>query len=193
MNPCDAMPKDYGMYYEGCWMYHNTHGIGRVSTIAGSKSMWLDTTEGMEPPKKVKASALMCWWPRAGAFNVPNEAVYIARRAIRNMRKSAVGQDHYFVKWGSPYAQEVMYTLKTGPNYVTLPEAVRQLSHSVRSAVAISRDVIVHFEDESKDNETLTVVFRGMEAGRIINGRYEPAFHDHPLTGRVLRQLEGQL
>ncbi|GAG31465.1 unnamed protein product, partial [marine sediment metagenome] len=106
MNPCDAMPKDFQMYYNGCWMEHATHGVGLVRVHDGV--MYLDKENTGENSLRVKPSYLTCWWPRPGAFNCKNHAVYIARRAMRNMRKSAVANDHYFIKWGSPYGKDVM-------------------------------------------------------------------------------------
>jgi hypothetical protein len=190
MNPCDALTKDYGMYYNGCWMKHSVHGIGCISVVS-DRMYWIGDPGGSGENLRVQAKSLSCWWPRPGAFNVKGSAVYIARRAVRNMRKSAVGQDHYFVKWGNPYAMNVMLTLRDGPNHVTLRVAEAALSdgRTATTSVAITRDIIITHEEE-KPNGRYTVIFRGLEAGTLHKGVFDPVFSGNPLTARVLRQLE---
>ncbi len=191
MNPSDAMPQDYRMYYDGCWMEHTKYGVGYIRVKDGG--MYLDKEGRGRDLVRVKPSFLSCWWPRPGAFNVKKKhAVYIARRAMRNMRKSAVANDHYFLKWGMPYGRDVMLTLRDGPNPVEIREARRLLIAGTMLSVAISRDVILHPEDEPTA-DVQTVVFRGMDAGRLVMGTFEPLFSASPLTGRVLRQLESML
>jgi len=187
MNPTDAMPKDYQMYYDGCWMEHTKHGVGLVRVIDGT--MYLDKDNGMTEAMRVKPSFLSCWWPRPGAFNCKDHAVYVARRAMRNMRKSAVANDHYFVKWGSPYGKDVMMVLKEGQNHLPLREALAVLRSKKMTSVAISRDIIIEPED-MPSRDVQSVVFRGIDAGRLNNGMFEPLFSNSPLTARVLRQLE---
>lgn len=190
MNPCDAMPKDFQMYYDNCWMKHSNHGVGRIRVIDGN--MYMDMLTGKSGPIGVKPNYLVCWWPRPGAFQIGRDAVYIARRAMRNMRKSAVSNDHYFVKWGNPYTKDVMLTLRDGPNCVPIPVAIARLKDKRINSAAVTRDIIIHPEDEPNTN-CFVVVFRGMEAGRLVNGQFEASFSDSPLTGRVLRQLERSL
>lgn len=187
MNPTDAMPKDYGMYYNNCWMRHTRYGVGMIQVVDGG--LFLNYIKGKDP-FKVKASNLSCWWPRPGAFNCGNHAIFIARRAIRNMRKSATGQDHYFVKWGTPYGKDIMMVLRSGDNSKSLAEAASLMASGASSSVAITRDIIIHPEEEI--NQPLyTVLFRGIEVGRLVSGSFEPLFSGSPLTGRVIRQLEG--
>ena len=190
MNPSDAMPKDYGMYYDNCWMRHTKWGVGRIRIVDGR--MWLDCLGDGSEPKNVKPQYLSCWWPRPGAFNAGRSAVYVARRAIRNMRKSAVNGDHYFVKWGNEYTRDIMCLLRDGPNFMGLPEAIEKLKSKAMSSVAITRDIIIHPEDKPI-GPRYTVVFRGIEAGTMEDGIFEPLFAGNPLTNRVLRQLERSL
>jgi len=186
MNPCDALTQDYGMYYDGCYMRHKTHGIGRIQVIGGD--LYLSTSPRSDP-KLVKPSYLECWWPRPGAFNYKERAVYISRRAIRNMRKSAVGGDHYAVKWGSPYGMDIMMLLKEGVNSMSIEMGIQKLDAKVMTSVAVSRDIIL-YPDEEPDN--YVVVFRGMEVGTWYKGGgFTPSFSNNPLTPRVMRQLEG--
>lgn len=185
MNPADALTADYGMYYDGCYMRHRNHGIGRIQVIGGD--LYLCTSPNADP-KLVKPSYLECWWPRAGAFNTKTHAVYIARRAVRNMRKSAVGNDHYFVKWGTPYGVDVMTILQQGTNEIRMDKAIELLNNGSMSSVAVSRDIIISPEE----GDTYSVTFRGMECGTWSNGGFTPLFSESPLTARVLRQLEGR-
>lgn len=186
MNPSDALPQDYGMYYDGCWMKHTSLGIGRVRVVNGK--MYFEKNPGQDEPKIVRSKYLTCWWPRAGAFNIvgKHKAVFIARRAMRNMRKSAISGDHYFTKWGSPTCR-IMETLREGPNLLPLQEAIDLLKKPEWISVAVARDIILtngEIPDES------IVIFRGEESGTYKYGCYTPMFSDNPLTGRILRQLE---
>lgn len=185
MNPSDALSQDYGMYYDNCWMRHTTHGIGRVRVVGGD--MYLERQPGADPIQ-VQPKYLECWWPRPGAFNCGDHAVYIARRAIRNMRKSATSGDHYFVKWGSPYGKEVMMCLKTGPNTETMDSAIDLIQKGRMSSVAVTRDIIIEPNDRKGE---FNVIFRGMEAGTYTqDGGFIPLFSNNPWTHRILRQLE---
>lgn len=186
MNPQDAMPADYGMYYDGCWMTHNKHGVGRIRVIDGR--LYFEKNPGREDPIKVQGKSLSCWWPRPGAHNAKKQkrAVYIARRAMRNMRKSAIGGDHYFIKWGNPSRIEIMGTMRDGPLLTPLHDAMTSISNDGK-AVAVARDIILAPNDYPS---TYDVIFRGEEAGTYQHGVYTPLFSDNPLTGRILRQLE---
>ena len=93
---------------------------------------------------------------------------------------------------GNAYSGDVMMTLRDGPNPTSLNRATKLLANGSVSSVAISRDIIIHIEDPMVPT-TYTVVFRGIECGRIASGVFEPSFSDNPLTGRVIRQLEGAL
>ena len=182
MNPSDALTKDWGMYYDGCWMKHRTLGVGRV--LVAEKTLYLDRDDAAT---KVDPEDLSCWWPRPGAFNVGKSAVYIARRTIRNMRKSAVGGDHYYLKWGNPYACNVMETLKKGTNHVPLSLGLQMLDRGDVKAVAVSRDIIIKRESATRYN----VIYRGNEVGtwNPVLG-FKPLFLGSPFTRRVMRQLE---
>ena len=188
MNPCDALTKDYSMYYDSCWMKHDKWGVGKVRVVGGELYFYQGTSVSDEA-KKVTAKSLTCWWPRPGAHNVKTGAVYIARRSMRNMRKSAIGGDHYFVKWGSPYGVKIMSALRDGPNLVPLHKAVEMVQSGKQTSVAVSRDVIL---TEHDDPNTCSVIFRGLESGTYSHGCYTPGFSESPLTGRILRQLEAR-
>ena len=186
MNPADALPEDWGMYYDGVWMKHTKHGVGQINVIGGD--LHFRKSPGCEPII-VKAKYLSCWWPRAGAFNCGDHAIYIARRAIRNMRKSAVAGDHYYVSWGSPYGKDVMMMLKGGPNYISPDEADRILRAGNMQSVAVTRDII--FTQCELDPEKVSVIFKGMEMGTwSANEGFIPLFSGSPFTPRILRQLE---
>ena len=186
MNPEDALPEDWGMYYDGVWMRHDKYGVGRIEVLGGDlylkRSVYSD-------PIQVRAEYLKCWWPRAGAFNCGNHAIYIARKAVRNMRKSAVAGDHYFVKWGTGFGIDIMEKLRSGPNCHSKVDATRLLEDGDMSSVAVTRDIIFTLCEDNP--EKFIVIFRGMEVGTWseISG-YTPQFSGHPLTSRVLRQLD---
>lgn len=187
MNPADAKPQDWGMYYDSCWMKHTTLGVGRIRVINGK--LYFEDEPGTEDPKQVKARFLTCWWPRPGAHNPVNSthAIYIARRAQRNMRKSAIAGDHYFVKWGATHSMKTMQHLRAGPKLVPLHVAVEMLTKKERHSIAVSRDIIL---TRGEDVHNHAVIFRGEENGTYSMGCYTPLFSDNPLTGRILRQLE---
>jgi len=189
MNPQDALPQDYPMYYNGCWMEHSELGIGRISVV-GTR-MYIDTNYGKTDPVCVKAKDLSCWWPRPGAFNGKKEAIYVGRRAHRNMRKSAMPNDHYFLKWGSPYAVDMMLALAGGRNEITIEEAIERFKAGKMISAAVSRDIIIYPQDDSED--VYVVVFRGNEVGVLENGYFTPLFSSNPIDARALRQLEGVL
>jgi len=101
------------------------------------------------------------------------------------MRKSAVSQDHYFVKWGDPYINDCMAILRDGPNHVSLSRAKKLIAKGFQS-VAITRDIII-----SKNiGKSYPLYFRGMSAGDISGDVYIPSFSDNPLANRVRKQLE---
>ena len=184
MNPCDALPEDWSMYYNGCWMRHEKLGIGRVE-VAGD--LLLFYPPGAPDYVIAKPKELSTWWPRAGAFNYNGNAVYIARRNIRNMRKSAIGGDHYYVKWGKCPNSLVMQVLRDHDAYPSVHDAWALLRDG-RKAVAVTRDII--FSDY--DDGECDVYFRGMEVGRMSQlCGFVPTFSASPWTRRVLHQLEG--
>lgn len=190
MNPADALPEDWGMYYDGVWMRHTTHGIGQIQVVGGD--MYLRKTPKSDPIL-VNSRYLRCWWPRAGAFNCGDHAIYIARRAMRNMRKSAMSGDHYYITWGSPYGKDMMMVLRNGPNPLPIGDAILGLRSGIVGSVAITRDIIlsVDFEAGVEHKEPLTVVFRGMEVGTYTeDGGFVPLFSGSPFTPRIHRQLE---
>jgi len=189
MNPADALPKDYGMYYDGCWMRHSKHGVGRVNVIGGD--LYLQTP-GRANPLHVSPQYLEVWWPRARAANMESlsKAVYIGRKAARNMRKSAVSRDHYYVKWGGAMGMDVMLLLVNEQDYPSLEKASDMLANGWES-VAVSRDIIL---TKDEDEGMLMVVFRGIEAGRLQvirgHGAFEPLFSGCPWTRPIVQQLE---
>jgi len=188
MNPQDALPQDYPMYYNGCWMEHVDLGIGRVM-VTGSR-LYLDTDYGLSEATLVKAKDLICWWPRPGAFNGVRDAMYIARRAQRNMRKSAMPNDHYYLKWGNPYGgSDMMQLLKEGANHIPIEDALEAFAKKKRTSAAVSRDIIIHPTDT--DPKVCSVIFRGNEVGTLENGYFTPLFSSNPIDMRALRQLEG--
>lgn len=187
MNPIDALPEDFGMYYDGCWLRHKNHGIGLIRVIDGEMHLYTNPRTN-KTPIKVQPKLLECWWPRAGAFNCGSRAIYVARRTLRNMRKSAISGDHYYVKWGDGRGIPLMEILRDGPNHVSVSEGLRKIERGNQS-VAVGRDIIIAQDDLGRSS-TNPVYFRGLEVGTLAYGDYIPLFSDSPFTERVRHQLE---
>jgi hypothetical protein len=197
MNPSDALTADRRMYYNNTWMLHK--GVPRKVQVASNKMyVWIDDDMEYMP---CTARSLKCWWPRAGAYNTDSGGVYIARRGVRNMRKSATQDDHYFVKYG--YTSIPMETLRDGPNHYGVAEGIDRLANismvsrynkHEANIVAVSRDILLVDSEETSSTDTLLVIYRGLPAGRLTNvstaWAYEPSSSCCPLAGRVTRQLE---
>ena len=100
--------------------------------------------------------------------------------------------DHYFVTWGSPYGKDIMLMLKNGSNSVAVDEGIRLIRSGNMKSVAVTRDII--FTQCETHPDRVAVVFKGIEAGTFDpDDGYTPMFSGHPLTPRILRQLEDAL
>lgn len=188
MNPVDALAQDRRMYYHNTWMRHSKNGIGMMRVDEeGHMRMYLFPNDMIEAePVKVKPFDLSCWWPRAGAYNILNSAVYISRRSVRSMRKSAVPAEHYHVKWGNhAITNNTMLFMRRGPEHQSLAAAIAALQGGKKEAVAITRDIILTRGDFGE----LTVIFRGLLAGEYRNGEFIPTFNGSPLAKRVMYKL----
>lgn len=188
MNPSDALPQDWRMYYHNCWMEHTTLGIGMVA-VSDNRLYFYNYQNGDSSvdPVKVNAQDLKCWWPRPGAYNTKaGSAVYISRKAIRTMRKSAVAGEHYVIKWGPRLGNiDLMVALRAGPSRHSISYAAKVLKDGLVASVAVSRDLIL-----AKDKfNNIVVIFRGLEAGEYRDGEFVPSFTGSPLAKRVMMKL----
>jgi hypothetical protein len=137
-------------------------------------------------PVLVKHTDLVCWWPRPGAYNTPRGAVYIGRKAIRTMRKSALPNEHYNIRYGTVgRVWEIMLILRKGPERQDLNFAVKVLNEELSPSVAITRDIILA---RGKFGEIL-VIFRGLYAGDYQNGEFISTFPGSPLAKLVRIKL----
>ena len=89
MLPTKARKSDWNLYYNRTWMNHVKHGPCYIrvgdGTFRGHRL--LESGQLSERGVTCLAKDLAPWWPRSGAFNGDLGAVYITRRAQRNMRK----------------------------------------------------------------------------------------------------------
>jgi len=182
MKPSQANKQDWRMYYSGTWMHHITRGPGYIQVLDGDLH-WSDGNEA-HPAVQVEAADLECWWPRSGSYNTPGGAVYIARRAARNMRKSACMGDHYRLTYGHGRG-DCMALMVNGPDYVTIKDAVKAINKNIAASIAITRDIIV---TPTNKNE-IEVVFRGNPTGILNDDGFEPYIQADPLAKRAYIKL----
>ena len=187
MNPVDARPEDWNMYYSGAWMYHNKIkrivyvevgqlAANRFSYQLPAGEIWHDA----EPEE------LQSWWPRAGSYNVGNGAVFIGRRARRSMRKSATN-DHYFIQWGGRGVSPCKI-MATNSEFIKYDAAVEVLNKKVSKSAAICQDVILS-KKEGQGKNVFDVIYRGTGAGVLDNNRFIPTFEGTPASKRAEYRL----
>lgn len=179
MKPTQALKKDWRMYYNRTWMMHKVHGPGPVRVIDG---ILLYGTH-MIP---VAPKDLDVWWPRSGSHNTETSAVYIERQAVRNMRKSAVSGSHYILAWGHVhYGFDIMSTLAHPTPYCGVNEALQMLKDGDYNARAVTRDIILHTE-----NEKCEVLFKGKPVGTLdIDHGFDGYIPQDPLCKRAFLKL----
>jgi len=171
------------MYYANTWMDHVKYGPGLILVNDGQ----LRHTRGGpdDEPRKVKPDDLECWWPRSGSYNTPYGAVYIARKAARNMRKSASMGDHYQLTYGRGMGGDIMRLMIDGPDYMSIKEAQRALAKNIAHSVAVTRDIILR----QNEHEAVEVIFRGNPTGTLTDLGFEPFIPNDPLSKRAYIKL----
>ena len=184
MKPSQANKQDWQMYYANTWMNHVKYGPGIVIVDPDG----LQHTRGGEEDKlrRVKPDDLECWWPRSGSYNTPYGAVYIARKAARNMRKSASMGDHYQLIYGRGDGGDILRLMIDGPDYMSVAEGVRTLRKQVCISVAVTRDVILA---QQPNTDIIEVVFRGNVTGTLSDDGFEPLIPQDPLSKRAYIKL----
>jgi hypothetical protein len=182
MNPVDANKGDWRMYYDGTWMCHSEMGVVYIRVI-GDTFYACDRGDPDHEKIAVSAKDLVCWWPRAGSYNAGNGAIYVTRKAHRNMRKSATNGDHYQVQWGY-YRGDALKSMRNGPDYMTTADAMMCIRKNVAKSVAVSRDIIL-----SMKGDKIEVVFRGNPTGTIDDNGYDPYIMGDPLSKRAYYKL----
>jgi len=182
MKPSQANKQDWRMYYADTWMNHVKYGPGHIYVRDGQ----LTHTRGgrNDPTRDVEPDDLECWWPRSGSYNTPRGAVYIARKAARNMRKSASYGDHYQLTYGRGDGGDVLRLMIDGPDYLSVKEARAALRRNITASVAVTRDIILAMQDEH-----IVVVFRGIHTGVLTDNGFEAYIADDPLSKRAYVKL----
>lgn len=182
MNPSQANKQDWRMYYSNTWMQHNKLGPGYI-TLDGRQFYWSRGGGAMQEIVPVSSDDLECWWPRSGSYNTPYGAVYIARKAARNMRKSAAMGDHYQVMYGRT-SGDFIHLMIDGPAYVSIKEAQKAMQQKLTTSVAVARDIILAHLDNSVE-----VIFRGNPCGILRDTGFDAYVPDDPLSKRAYAKL----
>lgn len=128
MRPHEALPQDWNLYYNNTYMLHKD--IGPVFVRAGQGGLHVKKAERPNDEWTiVEPDTLSVWFPRTGAFNTSKNALYIARRAARSMRKSMSLGDLYYVKHGERVQQHILakYLTKVRPSYTPGQKAIELL------------------------------------------------------------------
>lgn len=190
MNPSDAMPQDYGLYYNNTYMQHRTKGPVFVTAVPGE--LYAKPEKGRVGA--VRPSTLTPLWPRPGAYNYVASngtatAVFISRRARRSARRSA-STEHYHVSWSHSGNRTIsgamMWAAITEAPYPSASVALRRLRSRTNptTAVAVSRDMIL-----CKKSNYISVIVRGQVVGRIRNGVFVPSVEGTALCKVARMQL----
>ena len=183
----DVPTRDWSLYFNDTYMKYKGE-IVKVSIVPNDGR----TTFACQPSgggveyiwRKADLENLEVWWPRPGAYNLNGQAAYIARKANRCMRKSCVPRSHYYFKYGEQMGLSVMYFLKRGPNHMTWKAAEEALVKGVVNSVAVCRDLIL-----TRVKDGFGVVYRGEEAGKVVDGQYYPENDFQPITKLVNMRL----
>ena len=144
MMPTECNSRDWGLYFNGCYMCHRERGFVYVQCDTDSFIV-RQTQRGSR--HEALAADLAPIWPLAGSINMNNEAMYISRRARREARRSCT-PNHYQIEWGSDANRagvhmEAIKTLWACAEYPAPDEALRLLDNGERPSVAVARDIIL--------------------------------------------------
>lgn len=180
MKPSHALQRDWPMYYAGTWMNHREYGPVAVSVNGEGLEVTVGTDTIPADPNDLE-----CWWPRSGSYNTKMGAVYIARKAARNMRKSASWGDHYTCTFGRTVrGSDPLSLMVRGPNYISVEAALELLTLEVTESVAVTRDIILRATDSN-----IEVIFRGNATGTLTKDGFEPYVPLDPLSKRAYVKL----
>lgn len=128
MRPHEALPQDWNLYYNNTYMLHKD--IGPVFVRVGHGGLHVKKADRPNDEWQiVEPESLSVWFPRTGAFNTSKNALYIARRAARSMRKSMSLGDLYYVKHGERVQQHILakYLTNVRPSYTPGQKAIELL------------------------------------------------------------------
>lgn len=184
MNPCDALPGDWNMYYDGCYMWHTK--LDKAVLVSCDDGLLQHYDKKTEVYIKAEPDELICWWPRSGAYNTGGQAIFVGRRARRSMRKSAY--DHYFCQWGNDRGHNVLRLMAEGPNFLTYQAARECLNKRVMECAAISADLILA-RNRADERDYFDVIYRGTLAGELKEEQFIPYFNGTPAAKRAELKL----
>jgi len=144
MNPIDAPPEDWPLYYSGTWMMHSRYGAGYVDTqtnIEGEVELkfYNDKSKG----RVVQGKDLTLYFPEAGAYNTRRGGFVLFRRAQRSMRKSASYPNTYYTAVGYAFGSTEILNAIIDKHYYAWRKARLLLKSRRMSAVALSLNVLV--------------------------------------------------
>lgn len=175
MKPVDVPRCDRTMYYNGTWLWHRDQGPVQVK-VNFNGDFYVEDFE-----ETVDAALLDHWFPRGGAVQLgPRRAVYVERKAARNMRKSAHWPSHYAITWGSVRPGErVLLKMAKPKKYHTCDT---QLGKG--QSIVVSRDVIFNGRDGKTE-----VIYRGKLVGTFGDDGFDPSVVRDPMCKRAYFQM----
>ncbi len=185
MNPEDALPQDYPLYYNGTFMRHAERGP--VFVVAGDGGFVVKTRTGRQA--RAAAQDLSPLWARPGSYNVSTpigeRAIYLGRKGRRSARRSA-STEHYQVIWSASgdrrITKTIMWEAIMNEGYPNAKKALAKLKEG--ESVAVSREMILHRKQKS-----VAVIIRGQVAGILIRGVFDPVLEGTALCKVARAQL----
>lgn len=168
MRPNEALPQDWGLYYNNTYMQHTQHGPVLIRSEAGCLYAKV-FTGGVSKWEPVSPDDLYVWFPKTGSFNTKNSACYIARRAARQMRKSLTLGDLYYATFGANHTpmNSILKSLCSDKTYTSVRDATAALVNNDYLARAISREIIL--TKSSLRSNTIQVIYKGKYVGDLDN------------------------
>ena len=145
MRPSEALPQDWGLYYNGTYMEHVTKGPVLVTVSRTNGTLSATAVRGLKTKSVVQPEDLSVWFPEKGAFNTRKGATYIARRALRQMRKSLTLGDLYYCTMGEHLGAKGMIELLAQKKRSLTPArtALKQVYSGEYTGRAVSKDLII--------------------------------------------------
>lgn len=192
MNPTQCKERDWGLYYTGTYMLHETMGVVNVSASTGtfrarktSEHMW----------RQVTPESLSCIWPKGRSINIYGQGIYVGRRGRQQAKRSAT-TSHYVTLWSEHEArsvtEETLRQLCFPAEYPSLEFAMRSLQQEECSSIAITRDLILCRSPVNVGE--YKVICQGLPAGILKTEEegysFKGTLNDHPAGKRALVKLQ---
>jgi len=194
----EVAPRDWHLYFQGTWMYHEP--TAQVVQIQLEDDGIQFRPSGVRSWSKAKPESLLSFWPKPMSINLSGKvsestgdptprAAYVGRRPRREARRSAT-MGHYYITWGTRSFNPSMFTEMLEPFvYPTFEEAQELLnsnSSDPSNSVALSRDLIIDARQR--------IVIGGLFIGTLKDAPFStyelvPFSKNVPLTKRALLKL----